>query len=373
LTVSSKQGIISLILSLKQKGQKLIRPSIVVAIFYVLYVIGQLSLHNYNPEAFIFIGTRWLNDDPNGSSGYDGQFFYYIAKYLFNTPQYMIDAPSYRFQRILYPLFIRIFSLGQVGLMPWVMIFINIISIVIGTEVLDHLLRLKELNPWYSLIYGRDLTEPLMYMFILLAIYAYERKSPKLSVTFFILSIFAKESAILFVAGYIVSFLLHRKFRNALSFGIVTLTPFLFYQLFLWNLFGNFGFIRSVGLQMNYLSKIIPFYGLFEHLQRRSILLPELFNIGFLVIIPSIFACILSIEKLYKREFTPEVFYLLVNTLFLIFLQRDSYNGIVGYSRIVTKIMTSFILYSTMTRNQSLLNFSLIWILPLASYFTHGG
>jgi multisubunit Na+/H+ antiporter MnhF subunit len=324
-----------------------------------------------------------LNDDPNGSSGYDGQFFYYIAKYLFNTPQYMIDAPSYRFQRILYPLFIRIFSLGQVGLMPWVMIFINIISIVIGTEVLDYLLRLKELNPWYSLIYGlfighlwcvrRDLTEPLMYMFILLAIYAYERKSSKLSVTFFILSIFAKESAILFVAGYIVSFLLHRKFRNALSFGIVTLTPFFFYQLFLWNLFGNFGFIRSVGLQMNYIFKIIPFYGLFEHLQRQSILLPELFNILFLVIIPSIFACILTIEKLLKREFKPEVFYLLVNALFLIFLQRDSYNGIVGYSRIVTKIVTSFLLYGAMTRNQSLLNFSLIWILPLVSYFTHGG
>jgi hypothetical protein len=210
-------------------------------------------------------------------------------------------------------------------------------------------------------------------MLILLATYAYARKSLKLSVTFFILSIFAKESAILFVVGYLVSFLMHRKFTNALSFGILTLTPFLFYQLFLWNLFGNFGFIRSVGLQLNYLSKIIPFYGLYEHFQRRSILLPELLNIMFLVIIPSLLACILAIEKLYKREFKPEVFYLLVNALFLIFLQRDSYNGIVGYSRIVTKIVTSFILYSTMTKNQALLNFSLIWILPLASYFTHGG
>ena len=160
------------------------------------YIIGQLSLQNYDPEAFIFIGTRWLNNDPKGSSGYDGQFFYYIAKYLFNTPQYMIDVPSFRFQRILYLLFIPIFSLGQVDLMPWTMIFINIVALVIGTEVLGRLLQLKGLNPWYSLIYGlyigqlwcvrRDLTEPLMYMLILLATYAYAQKSPKLSVTFFI-------------------------------------------------------------------------------------------------------------------------------------------------------------------------------------------
>ena len=371
-------------LLLKQKGQNLfLRPSIVVALFYLSYIIGQLSLQNYDPEAFIFIGTRWLNDDPNGSSGYDGQFFYYIAKYLFNTPQYMIDVPSFRFQRILYPLFIRIFSLGQVDLMPWAMIFINIVALVIGTEVLDRLLQLKGLNPWYSLIYGlyvgqlwcvrRDLTEPLMYMFILLATYAYAQKSPKLSVTFFILSIFAKESAVLFIVGHMVSFLMHRKFKTTLSFGILILTPFFFYQLFLWQLFGTFAFSRSVSLELTYIFKIIPFYGLYEHFQRRSILLPELLNIICLIIIPSLLACILAVEKLCKREFKPEVFYLLINALFLIFLQRDSYNGIVGYSRIATKIVTSFLLYSTMTRNQSLLKFSLIWILPLVSYYTDGG
>jgi len=209
-------------------------------------------------------------------------------------------------------------------------------------------------------------------MFILLATYAYARRSPKLSVTFFMLSMFAKESAVLFVASYIVSFLMHRKFRNALSFGILTLTPFLFYQLVLWNIFGNFGFIRSVGLQLNYLIKIIPFYGLYEHFQRQFILLPELLNILFLIIIPSLFACFLAVQKIAKRVFTPEVFYLLVNALFLMFLQRNSYNGIVAYSRIATNIVTSFLLYSAMTRNQTLLDFSLIWVLPLASYFTHG-
>jgi len=384
LKISWKHDLSSLMLLLKQKGSSLrIRPSIIVAIFYIFYLIGQLSIQNYDPKSFIFIGTRWLNNDPKGSSGYDGQFFYYIAKYLFDTPIHMIDVPSFRFQRILYPLLIRIFSLGNYDLMPWVMIFINIGAIVIGTEVLDRLLRLKGLNPWYSLIYGlfigqlwcvrRDLAEPLTYMLLLLAIYSYARKSPKLSVTFFILSLFAKESAILFVAGYIASFLMQRKFKNAISFSILILTPFLFYQLFLWNLFGTFGFIRSVGLELTYILKIIPFYGLYEHFERQSILLPELLNITFLIIIPSLLACILTVVKLFKREFEPAVFYLLFNALFLIFLQKNSYNGIVAYSRLTTKFVTSFIIFSAMTKNQRLLNFSLIWILPLTTYYTYGG
>ena len=78
------------------------RPSVLVALFYILYVIGQLSIQKFDPKSFIFVGTRWLNNDSNGSIGYDGQFYYYIAQHLFNTPLYMLDIPSLRSQRILY-------------------------------------------------------------------------------------------------------------------------------------------------------------------------------------------------------------------------------------------------------------------------------
>jgi len=380
--ISWKHGFTSLMLLLKRKGSKLyIRPSIIVALFYITYLIGQLATLNYDPKSFIFIGSSFQNNDPNGSGGYDGQFFYYIAKHLFNTPLYMIDAPSYRFQRILYPLFINIFSLRQFDLMPWAMIFINIGSIVIGTEALDRLLRLKGFNPWYSLVYGlfigqlwsvrRDLTEPLACMFVLLAVYAYTRKSILLSTTFFSLSLFAKETTIFFVAGYLASYLMRRKFKSALSFAIPTLVPFIFYQLILKDLFGAFGFLSTSGNKPT----ILPFYGLYQNIIKasRPILLPELLNMTFLIIIPSLISWAVAVVKLLKGEFKPAVFHLLFNAFGLTFLPIPSYVEIEAYGRLTMQLVASFIVFSTMTKNRRLLNFSLLWILPLTTYYTYGG
>jgi len=381
--ITWKDGFISLLFLLKKKSKKFhIRPSIIMALFYIFYVIGQLSTLNYDPKSFIFIGTQWLNNDPRGNIGYDGQFFYYIAKYLFNTPLHMIDIPSYRFQRILYPLLIRIFSLGQVNLIPWVMIFINIGAIVIGTEVLDRLLRLKGLNPWYSLVYGlfigqlwsvrRDLSEPLACMFVLLAVYSYARKAPLRSAILFSLALFSKETTILFVAGYIAYFLMHRKFKSGISFAILTLVPFALYQLFLRDLFGKFGII-GVGM---YNPTILPFYGIYQNVVKTThpIQLPELLNMIFLIIIPSILSWGIAIVNLLKkRKVKPEILYLLLNTFYLTFLPTFSYVEIMAYARLAMQLVSAFILFSIMTKNQRLLNFSLLWILPLTTYYTYGG
>ena len=380
--ITWKDGFASLLFLLKQKSKNLrIRPSIIIALFYISYMIGQLSTLNYDSESFIFIGTQWLNNDPTGTVGYDGQFFYYIAKYLFNTPLHMIDIPSYRFQRILYPLLIRIFSLGQHDLIPWVMIFINIGAVVIGTEVLDRLLRLKGFNPWYSIIYGlfvgqlwsvrRDLSEPLACMFVLLAVYSYTRKSHLLSATLFSLALFAKETTILFVAGYIITFLMHRKFKSGIRFAVITLGPFALYQLLLRSLFGTFGIIGT-GM---YNPTILPFYGIYQNLTNTShpIQLPELLNMTSLIIIPSIMSWTIAIVNLLRRKFKPEIIYLLLNAFYLTFLPTASYVEIMAYARLTMQLVTAFILFSTMTKNQRLLKFSLIWVLPFTTYFTYGG
>ncbi len=356
------------------------RPSLLVALFYILYVIGQLSIQKFDPKSFIFVGTRWLNNDSNGSIGYDGQFYYYIAQHLFNTPLYMLDIPSLRSQRILYPLLIRLFSLGQNDLMPWVMIFINVGAIIVGTEVLDRLLRLKGLNPWYSLVYGlfigqlwsvrRDLTEPLVYMFVLLAVYSYYRKSSFLSIIFFNLALFSKETAIFFVSSYIVNFLIHRKFKSGISFAILTLFPYILFQIFLMFLFGDSGFIRTtVSLQ------IIPFDGIYQNMIRayRPIVLPELLNMIFLTIIPSSLSFILALRKIFKKEFEPAVFHLLLNACAIIFLHKYSFTDIINYGRHTTTLVTSFMIFSAITKNKQLLKFSLLWVLPLTTYFTYGG
>jgi hypothetical protein len=95
------------------------RPSAVVMLFYSLYVVGVLSVRNYDPTSFIYIGTRFLYHDPGGSIGYDGQFFYYIAFRSFQC-----------------------------------LIIVNVIAITVGTEAASRLMRLFDVNPWYALTYG---------------------------------------------------------------------------------------------------------------------------------------------------------------------------------------------------------------------------
>ena len=58
--ISWKNSYTSLMILLKQKivANTFIRPSVLVALFYLLYVLGQLSIQKYDPKSFIFIGTR---------------------------------------------------------------------------------------------------------------------------------------------------------------------------------------------------------------------------------------------------------------------------------------------------------------------------
>jgi len=164
---------------------------------------------------------------------------------------------------------------------------------------------------------------------------------------------------------------MHRKFKSGISFAICSLFPYALFQIFLTSLFGNSGFIRSSSLSF----QIIPFYGIYKNMVRayRPILLPELLNMVLLVIIPASMSFILAVRKLFKKEFKPAVCHLLLNALFIIFLHTYSYTDIINYGRHTTTLITSFMVFSATTKNQRLLNFSLLWILPFATYFTYGG
>ena len=38
-----------------------------------------LARHDWDPMAFVSVGTRFADKDPAGTTGYDGQFTFYIA------------------------------------------------------------------------------------------------------------------------------------------------------------------------------------------------------------------------------------------------------------------------------------------------------
>jgi len=382
-------------LSIFQKRLKafscLLRPSSFVLLFYVLFVVGKLSVVNYNPTAFIFIGRFFIERDPSSpisrfvlgtmglpssEFGYDGQIYYYMA--LDPLSAWRNLDTNGRYARILFSLAVKVFSLGNPFLIPAVMIAVNIVSIVVGTELVSKMLCRRGKNRWFSLVYGlyighlfvvaRDCIESFSYMFVLLGIYVIEDKQRLLpSASLFSLALFAKETAILFVGGYLLDLILRRSlsFKNKLLFFVISVVPYALYQFYLYALFG-FIPILTVGNPLT--SKLIPYSGVFA--SSRS--LPELLNIAFMIFLPSIVGLLYFGKDLLHRIHTGLAFGLFFNILFMMFLPTPSYWSIQDYSRISIGLATAFLVYSIHSQDQHILKYSLTLILPMTTYFTYG-
>src|SRR5579883_1998413 len=131
----------------------MVRPSLVVAVLSVA-LIGVVAITNhYSALDFVHLGTVWANHDKSGTWGYDGQFYYQIARSPLQAYQYMDNAP-FREQHILYPLVVGALSFGQSGLIPYMLLLVNVVSVVLTVEIVARLLVKYEFSPWFSLAIG---------------------------------------------------------------------------------------------------------------------------------------------------------------------------------------------------------------------------
>jgi len=147
-------------------------PVATAAVAYAAFTALALALHGFDPLWFVWIGTRFADGLAGGSSGYDGQFVYFIARDGWAAAPHL-DAPAYRFSRILAPLLARALSGGEPRLIPWAMLAVNYAALLAGTAALTAWLRRGEISAWWALAwsacgglflaYSRDLTEPLAY------------------------------------------------------------------------------------------------------------------------------------------------------------------------------------------------------------------
>lgn len=160
--------------------------------------------------AFAFIGTRFSEGDPEGKTGYDGQFVYFIARDGADAIPY-IDGPSLRYQRIVFPLAGRILALGDADLVPWTLVALNIVSLSVGAALVALLLAGMGANPAYGLVYGLwlgslfairfDLNEPLCFALSLAAVWAYRRERYMWTIFLLIIATLTKELGAVFAAG----------------------------------------------------------------------------------------------------------------------------------------------------------------------------
>nr|CAA9250497.1 hypothetical protein AVDCRST_MAG63-1898 [uncultured Armatimonadetes bacterium] len=114
---------------------------LIVAVAYALFIGARLTTRGRDPSRFVRAGDYFC--DParaprnltidEGSTGYDGQFYYRLALNPFTSRKtefgVSLDKPSYRHQRILYPLLVWVLSAGQPLAVPAVMIAVNFLAL----------------------------------------------------------------------------------------------------------------------------------------------------------------------------------------------------------------------------------------------------
>lgn len=334
--------------------------SLVVALIYVGII---LASHVWNPLAL--------------TADYDGQFCYYIALNPIDAWK-DIDVPSYRYQRILYPLLSRLIVFGNLHLIPWSLLFVNLAALALGTYLTEKLLEHFGVGPSYAIVYGLyagllfavrlDLNEPLAQALTQGGIYAYEKKRGFWGALLFGMATLTKETGALFIAGYALAFLLIGQKKRLGELIFLAFGPFALYQLFLKWWLGDFG-IGSGGAGATSFT-IIPFGGLLEvGSAGLKVMALWLAILGPFLLAPLIVLLFSSLNYFARGGRHPIAFCLVMNALALVFLPFSTYREFLAMWRITVGFMASTLLYGALLKERRILRYSLLWLALLVFLF----
>lgn len=188
----------------------------ITLLFSAALCVLVLVTHDGDPVTFAHVGTMFTNrvaenPDPDETVGYDGQFVYFIARDGADALP-LIDGPSFRFQRILFPLAGRVLALGQPDLVPWSLLLINLAAHALGAGMMALLLMQYRVSAvlggltyglWIGLLFAvrLNLTEVLCFALGIAAILSYRSAQFRLTVILLMLSTITKEIGLVFAAG----------------------------------------------------------------------------------------------------------------------------------------------------------------------------
>jgi hypothetical protein len=310
-----------------------------------------------------------------GRIGFDGQFFYFMAVDPAHAKYYM-DMPAYRWSRPLYPFLARGLSGGNPTVVPYMLLFINLVAIAAGTLAVAIFLKRRRLSPWYALLYGffpgltfgvvYDIAEPLGYALVAWAVVVFDRHSWRrllLSAVLFALALLARETVALIPAVLVLSLLVMRDSasswravlpRNVLRAGVFAAVAFV--PMFAWRFYvpyivqgahgdGQAALVKQGGIAMDNgegLSKdVIPLHGIFS--------LWPWNNQGALVfatvIVPGVLTLVLMGRALLKDRTSPELWLVLLSAaVFILFIPSWMLKGYGNGGRVAIGVVVPLIL-----------------------------
>ncbi len=217
-----------------------------------LFALSILLAHPDGIMAFSHIGTRFslgIPKDAGGTTGYDGQFAYFIARDGAGAEPFM-DGASLRYQRIFYPLLARALAFGQADLVPYTLVLINIIALGVGAGALAYILTWAGGNGYLALVYTLwlgnlfalrfNLHEILCFALALVAVIAYMHRRYIPTIGLLILATMTKEIGFLIAIGLALHAVFGRgKVRWAMLIAGAPLLTFLLWWGFMRLWFGT--------------------------------------------------------------------------------------------------------------------------------------
>lgn len=357
--------------------------SVLIAAVLALTVVIRAG----DAQALVTIGTRFSESIPEaegGTEGYDGQFNFYIARDPSSAANFL-DVPAYRMQRILFPALGALLSFGQINLIPWAFLLINLIAIAAGVWMLEKLLVEQGASRWIAVGFGLSfgmvgsarlsLSEPLAYALIIAALFLITRNQWKAGAVALALAALAKETTLFFAAGWVfyVFIVEHQRIR-ALLITLISLLPFVLWQFVLRGLFGTLGVGSGGAMATSF--EVIPFAGVIRIFTESpssswvglalifgSILIP-------FVIFPALWALKAVLKDVRDRKFSLWSALLLVNALIIPFVPFSTYREPIGILRFILGLQIALILYAAAGRHRRPLRYSTFWALTILFVFT---
>lgn len=344
------------------------RPAVVVGCLYVLLIGLDFLINHHHALYYVHIGPRFVLHDPHAAAGYDGQFYYQIARDPLHAAQFL-DQPAYRYQRIVYPLLVAALSVGQARLIPYMLLLVNFVSVVLGTELVARLLIKKKLSPWFSLAFGLyfgqaasflcDLTEPLTYFLVCLGLLLLLRKRLTCAAIIWGLAVLSRETAMLFPLGYIAMYLYQRRWQNASRLLLLSIVPTAAWYFIVGLHFHTNGLDGAPPFEW------IPFQGLFYFYNDWHlfwVLVPLLF-------LPTLLSIFLAGKEIFQHHWRKVSWLIwLLNLVLVTNLSRLTYAGLVSAGRLATGLVLAMLLHGLHTRNKTILWASQVYVLTLVSY-----
>jgi hypothetical protein len=340
-------------------------PVVVAALVFAVYAgwVAHANDHLHHPMTdFAFIGQQFVDRSSTSpaidadkahvqsTSGYDGQFFLYIAQDPAGARPY-VDDPSYRYGRIVYPLLARGLALGRQDAIPFMLVGINVLAVALGTFALGVILRRHGQSPWYALLFAfypgvfiavlRDLSEALAYALAACAVAVFDRGGSRraliASAALLAVAVLTRETTSLFaVACAIVLGLRDRGVKRALPFVVGALLPYLLYRgVFLEHWLGHAGVPDSVRPVEQ------PFAGITHYLPFGTDQIKQIYA----VIVPGVFCLGMAVWGLWRRPRDLGLWAIALNVLaVVVFVAPAIFQDYFASFRVTTGIVVAFII-----------------------------